>query len=393
MFAFPLVSVVLICSQAASEFEIRTIGRAIRSARLDAMTADGSLTIAGEKTAAGEWYSLRRSPGILPDWPRLPHVELVNGDRIRGTVTEADGDLLRLKLAIPGKEQVVRFPLSALRVAWLARRPIDDPAWLTAPRKRDVFQSRNGDLSTGAMTAIDVERGVVRYQSDGKEHQLDLSRIAAVGFNTDLARARKPKGPYYRITLLDGSRLSVLSMARDSSTWIAQTLFKDSIRIAHEQVVSVDVEQGRCVWLSDLKPDSYQYHSFDGEQHSWSPDRNANGDALRLKWPDGESTFDRGVGLHAECTITYALAGKYSRFEALAGLDARTGIRGEAILSIQVDGKEQALTGGGKLTFAGGPLAVSVDVKGAKALKITVRRGNGGHVQDQVNLAEARLVP
>ena len=62
-------------------------------------------------------------------------------------------------------------------------------------------------------------------------------------------------------------------------------------------------------------------------------------------------------------------------------------------MTIHVDGKEQELPGGGKLTIAGGPVAVRLDVKAAKELKIIVRQASGGNVQDHVNLAEARLIP
>jgi len=157
--------------------------------------------------------------------------------------------------------------------------------------------------------------------------------------------------------------------------------------------VSVDVDQGKVVSIADVKPLKYQYHPFEGEEHSWAADRSVAGRAMTLKTPAGESNFDRGVGLHAECTVTYALAGKYRRFESLAGLDARTGIRGDAVLAVLVDGKEQPLPGGGRLTTAGGPIAVSVNVSGAKELTVVARRGAGGNVQDHVNLAEARLVP
>jgi hypothetical protein len=342
---------------------------------------------------AADWYCLRRAAAAQPDWPRAAHVELVIGDRIRGTVVSADGDALRLRLELPGKEQFMRIPLSALRVAWLGRRPADDPAWLNAPRKRDVIQLHSGDLATGILSSVDADRNTVRFQSEGKDREQELARVAAIGFNTDLARIRRPKGRYYRLTLTDGTRLSALTIAFNGTDWNVQSFFKDSIRIPALQLLSVDVEQGKATWLSDIKPAAYQYQTFDGEQHAWSPDRCVSGDALRLQTPAAESTYDRGIGLYSGSTITYALNGKYSRFEALAGLDSRTGIKGDALLSIHVDGKEQELLGGGKLTIAGGPIAVRLDVKGAKELKIIVRRGKGGNVQDHVNLVEARLIP
>jgi hypothetical protein len=377
----------------STNFEVRLLADKPRTANLQALASDGTITVAGVKIVGDEWYSVRRSPGLLPPWPRGPHIELVNGDRITGTVVSADGDSLRLSLPVRGPEQIVRIPLSALRAAWITRRPEDDPAWLFAPRKRDVIQSRNGDLTLGAIAGIDPDRKLIRYQAEGKEQQLPLSRIATIGFNTDLARARRPKGQFYRLTLSDGTRLSATDVSFDGTTWSVQTLFKDSIRIPASNLISIDKEQGNTAWLSDLKPTDYQYQSFGDETFNWSADRSVSGDALRLKTAAGESTFDRGIGLHAECSITFSLAGKYKRFETLTGLDARSGMRGDAVIAITVDGKEQSLDGKGRLTFAGGPIAINLDVTGAKELKIAIRNGNGGNVQDHVDLAEARLVP
>ena len=382
--------------RAGSDFEVRTLAGEPAVGAVRSLAADGSLEVGDRTIAPGEWYSVRRANVPLPAWPRLPHAELNSGDRVVGTVAGGDGDAIRLRLGVPGRdEQVVRFPLSAVRAVWLTARPATDgePEWLTGPRKRDLFLARNGDSAAGALTAIDPTANAVHFQADGKDHRLELSKLAAIGFNTDLARARRPKGPFYRLTLTDGTRLSAQAVAFDGRMWVATTLFKDAVQIPADQLVSVDVEQGKVAYLSDLRPAKYQYQTFDGEQYTWAADRCVTGRALTLRMADGESTFDRGIGLHAECTVTYSLGGKYRRFEALAGLDARSGTRGDAVLAVSVDGREQSLPAGGRLTGGAGGIAVRVDVTGAKELTITVRRGAGGNVQDYVDLAEARLVP
>lgn len=389
-----LTALLILCGQTSAQFEVRLVAGGSRAVSIKAIAGDGALSLEGGARIAGsDWYSVRRLPGVLPPWPRSPHIELVGGDRIAGAMVGADGDSVRWLLPLRGPEQAIRLPISAVRVAWLVRGPDEDPAWLIATRKRDVIQTRNGDLTLGALTGMDEQRKTLQYQADGKDQQLALSRIAAIGFNTDLARLRRPKGVYYRVTLIDGTRLSAANVTFDGTTWTAQTLFKDTVRLPAERLTSIDMEQGGLTWLSTVKPVDYQYHSFDGEQHSWSVDRSVTGESLRLRTEHGESTFDRGIGLHAECAITYSLGGKYKRFEALAGLDARTGMKGDATILVKVDGKDQKLERKGRLTLIGGPIAINLDVTGAKELKIEIHRANGSNVQDHVNLVEARLMP
>jgi len=392
-----LIFVLIICAaDPRPEFELKVIVGQPLIGSPTSVKADGTVTIADDKvTAVGDWYSLRRIGTVMPPWPKSAHVEFNNGDRVRGTIAGADGDALQLTLSLPGTpDQLLRFPLSSLRAIWFRNREDDsDPAWLAAPRKRDAFLSRNGDLTFGAFSGIDAGKSQLRYEVDGKARELSLSKLTAIGFNPDLARSRRPKGPFYRLILADGTRLSAVSIAFDGHVWTAETLFKESIKIPADRLISADVEQGKTVYLSALKPTKYEYRSFDGEDYSWIADRSVAGQVMRFKTADGESTFDRGVGLHAQCTITYALAGKFRRLETLAGLDARSGVRGDAELAISLDGKAVKLPKGGRLTQPGGPLGVHIDVTGAKEMTIAVRKGNGGIVQDHINLAEAILVP
>ena len=393
MLAISILFASSICSNPTVEFEIRAADGKPRTGTVASLAFNGTLVLdGGASIAAGPWYSIRRTNRPLPPWPQAAHVELTNGDRVVGSVVTADGDAIIFAPTL-APERTLRFPLSALRVVWNSRPDDREPAWLNAPRRRDVILSRNGDLASGSLISIDRASNRIRLQVEGKDQELELSKVAAIGFNTDLARVRRAKGPFFRLVLADGTRLSASSVSFDGKAWKATTLFSDSLSMPAEQIVSIDVEQGMAVLLSQQKPTKYQYQSSDGESVSWTADRCVSGAPLRLKTALGESTFDRGIGLHSECTITYALAGKYRRFEASVGLDARTGTRGDAVLAVLVDGKERELPRGGRLVFSEGPLALQLDVTGAKELTIVVRPGRGGTVQDHVNLVDALLIP
>src|SRR5207244_5431509 len=104
------------------------------------------------------------------------------------------------------------------------------------------------------------------------------------------------------------------------------------------------------------------------------------------------STYDKGIGLHSESRLTYALNRNYQWFESLVGLDDQTGRRGSVLIEVLVDGKPQALGNAEELTRPGGPRPIRVNVAGGKDLTLVVKFGRFGDVEDHVDWADARLI-
>jgi hypothetical protein len=95
--------------------------------------------------------------------------------------------------------------------------------------------------------------------------------------------------------------------------------------------------------------------------------------------------------MHSASRLTYDLAGGYEWFEALVGLDDRTGRQGSVRVAVLVDGRPQE-AGDGDLAGCGPPRPLRVRVAGARELTLVVRFGCRGDVQDHVDWAEARLI-
>jgi hypothetical protein len=142
------------------------------------------------------------------------------------------------------------------------------------------------------------------------------------------------------------------------------------------------------VFLSDLKPKSYQHTPFLDVSWPLVNDAAVSGRPLRV----AGGTYDKGLGTHSQCRITYTLDGGYRWFEALAGLDDVSGKRGRARVGVFVDGKEQDLGHAKELSAKNGPLPIRVDVKKAGELTLVVRFGRYGDVEAHVNWADARLI-
>src|SRR5262249_54948274 len=144
------------------------------------------------------------------------------------------------------------------------------------------------------------------------------------------------KPPYMRVALTQGSRLTLTGVSCDGKRLMGHTPYGIEVRIALDDIASVLVFSDRVAYLSDVKPAKVELTSYlPGESSSVRNDRSAAGNSLML----GGQAYDKGLGTPSGTRITYPLDGKYARFEAIVGLDDRTGKKGSVRVRIVVDGK------------------------------------------------------
>jgi hypothetical protein len=356
-----------------------------------------SVHLGGDKpatVAAGDLVCLRRPDVPLPPLPAREQLVFFNGDRIPCRVVKlADERVTFGPPAELGADKEVSAPVSALALLWLAApEDADQPDRVrrrlaSGKRARDTVVLRNGDALEGIVTALDAD--TVSVEVEKKAAGVARGRVAAVAFSTDLATPLRPKGAFARAVLASGCRVSLASAAcADGKTLTGTTLFGPAVRIPLDQLVSLSVFQGRAVYLSDLKPLKVEQVPFLGVSWPFVADGSVAGRDLRT----GGDAYDKGLGTHSECRLTYDVSAGYDRFEARVGLDDATGKEGSVRVKVLVDGKAQDLGGDRELTARNGPWDVRVPVKGAKELTLVVEFGSRGDVGDHVDWADARLV-
>lgn len=353
--------------------------------------------IIGEARArvdGGDLISIRRADVAVPAPPTGPQAILTNGDRLPGAAGTLTGARLAFMPSLGGGGEIA-LPVPALSVLWLdnpadAARPERLRQRLLAERRtKDLVWLKNGDQLQGSLLRLDGQTIVIEVER--AETKVDRAKVAVIALNNELPRSLKPAGSYGFMVLANGGRLGVAGVQADATALTAKTLFGETLKVPLEQVVALDIFHGKAVYLSDLKPKAYQYVPFlDAKEPalSWSADRNVAGDDLRL----GQSTFVKGLGMHSESRITYALDGGYRRFEALVGIDPGADPRAEVRINILVDGKPRAWGWDKELTVRTGPKDARVDVTGARELTLAVEHGQLPFVGGRVNWADARLV-
>ncbi|HMF18726.1 MAG TPA: NPCBM/NEW2 domain-containing protein [Gemmataceae bacterium] len=386
---------------ASAAFILHTTEGKNFSGPLAKLTAEGAIRLGGEQpilVPGQEVVSLRRALP-LPDYPKKNVVILTNGDRI-----PLDPDPIRLEegrlffhvaspLVGPGG-QGVKVPRGFVAVLWLAPPSGTDAdllarSLLTGTRKQDVLLLANGDRVEGKVTAIDSAKGCTVLAGQ-REVKVAFGQLAAIAFNTELQARFRPLKTYSHVVLAKGGRLSFASLQLDAdkNRLEGKTLFGARLEFPLTHLVAVEPRLGPVVFLSDIKPKSYQHTPFLDVSWPLVTDAAVSGRPLRL----AGSTFDKGLGTHSQCRVNYALDGGYRWFQALVGLDERSGKRGRVRISVLVDGKEQDLGCNKELTAKDAPLPVRIDVRKARELTLLVRFGSFGDVEGHVNWADARLI-
>ncbi len=354
----------------------------------------------GGSVPKGELLSLRRADLPLPAWPEGLQAILADGTRLAGKLsngTDRAVTLTRGRVLEPVASPT--FSFGSIDVLWLTKPPVGTPtdpakySWLPKPRKKDVLLLKSGDTIIGTLDRFEEGGNIIRFQPEGKKDSgpVDSASVAAVAFDPSLSRTKPSKTPIAAVTLADGSRLRFASATSDGKSFKGRLVAGGMLEVPLDEVVSIDVLQGKATYLSDLKPKSSKVEPFLETAWPWAANRSVKENPLRLATHRGEETFDRGLGTHPKTTLVYDLGGKYRWFEAVVGLDSVTGKRGRAAVRVLVDGKDMSVPGLAELTAAA-VVPVSIDVTKAKELTLTVDFGPTGDVQADVNWADARVV-
>jgi hypothetical protein len=378
----------------APPFVLRTLdGKSITGAPTS-LSADGKLSVQSQELTTfplTEIQWLRRADRALPGPPRTAYLLFANGDRLPAQLLSADGERVRIRTSEIWAGQPSELPLSELCGYWHAppnsMENQEQIQWAFEHEKpaRDRFLLRNGDRLEGVWGKLHDARFEVTV--NGKVESVLSAQLAAVSLFPALSRRNKELRSVARLTLADGSRITVdrLEMSTSGDLRVhAACGLNGSIPLV--AVISIEPLSERVIYLSDLPPQSEKATPFLDVQWPLVRDGNAARTWLRV---DGQ-VFDKGLGMHGAGEIVYLVDRKYRALEAVVGLDERAGRLGQARVRIVVDGEEKwvspVLRGGEKA------LPVRVEISGATRISLRVDESRGGGVQCHVDWAEARLL-
>lgn len=148
------------------------------------------------------------------------------------------------------------------------------------------------------------------------------------------------------------------------------------------------VTVSHLVYLSDL-----DWKSATNGWGTIGKDVSIDGNKLTLRNEDGsKTTYDKGLGVHAESTIIYDLSEYeyYNTFESYIGVDQEMVANSSLGFEVYLDGEK--VFESPVMNVNSPNQHISIDITGKKELKIVVNDGGNGNGSDHADWADAKLL-
>ncbi|WP_413754302.1 NPCBM/NEW2 domain-containing protein [Streptomyces sp. R-74717] len=147
-------------------------------------------------------------------------------------------------------------------------------------------------------------------------------------------------------------------------------------------VTTADSGNGQRVDLSDLT-----WSDARSDFGTLRKDRSVDGNPIRLNG----TAYAKGIGTHANSTVTYTLNGAYSRFQSDVGVDDEVSANSTVRFEVWGDGTKLYETPA-VMTSASPTRSIDVSIKGVKSLVLKVTDAGDGINSDHADWAGAKLL-
>jgi hypothetical protein len=155
-------------------------------------------------------------------------------------------------------------------------------------------------------------------------------------------------------------------------------------------VVFIQSLDGPIVYLSDLEGADYRHVPYLKIGWPFTRDRNVLGESIVVRG----RRYLKGIGMHSASRLTYRFDKGYQRFDAAVAIDDSAKGRGSVQFGVYLlrGGKWDEAYKSEMVRGNEAPQPISVDLKGASGLTLTVDYADRGDELDHAVWLDARLV-
>jgi hypothetical protein len=192
----------------------------------------------------------------------------------------------------------------------------------------------------------------------------------------------------------DGSRFRGALRALDAGRLEIESTILGTIAIPEVHRTTLELLLDRVVYLSDREPKRVEEGLPFSEYFPWrwQRDRNVLGGPLRI----GRETYRKGIGVHAQSSLTFAIEPGDLVFRADVGIDVigrpieDHPEAGSVRFVVLLDGEEAWRSA--DVDWSSPPVPVEVPLAGRSELTLLVEMGLGLHVLDRADWGDARIL-
>ena len=412
----------------------QTLAGTVRAGLIKGWDSDQALTLEPHQPPARDDQSGESTGRAerIQDWHDLRYLERVAGPRPRKK-TNAIG--WQIELRPVGRVYGERLQLSDERLSWeligggrfevpidqVIRLRRDTPEaskvkWVTAAVDQDrvLFRAEDREQVADGLVS-ELRDGQLVFSFDGRETRIPEERLVALVLASPAVVAAADREATsgrdeqavsehvvtYQVTLRGGQRLQAHSWkwlvpqvppaTRNESAASPATGMQLKLAGGGEGLVSwddverIEVQGGRLVPLSDLKPESYEHRPLVTARRDYGRDVSLDGRSLQI----AKQSYRRGISMPGPARLSYELRGAYETFAAAIGIDDETAGRGDAVFVLKLDDREVY-----RERCRGGEAAkpVRLSVAGARQLTLEILPGEHLELSDHANWADAHLI-
>lgn len=379
--AVVFAAAIFLVSRVSAEYQLTLLdGRQLKSAEV-AIAKNGDISAAG----VSETLNLTDVQSIsIADIKPVDAgiiLNLVGGGHLNATSFTIADDKCQVEPYF-GRQTVI--PLENVRaVRFDSKNPTEafSAAVVQPSAESDrLFIKANGQTQAISGLIESMSNAEVKFEWQGKNRTMPRTQFYGVAF----AQAPETSKPLFRASLVDGSVL-LGKFSELTKTDLNMTVGTTKISVPIEQVGQFELRSDRVQYLSDIEKIEAIENTVVAFPKKFSRDRSVSGAPLQI----GKQRFAKGIGVHANSRLTFALDGRAQQFVALVGLDAAAGGKGDCVFRVEVDGSEVF-----SKRIKGNELAAEVRLELADANELTliVEAGENLDLADHADWANARII-
>ena len=387
----------LICTAATKAGELHTLANKTLAGELVSVSDKEVVLRSGAaeiKTPVGEILNIElQRDAPLPSGVKYSDIELIDGTLLHCGKYVVKGKEIELTLA--GSEQKFTIPLTllsyllndahepAIRQEWLekfvARKGNQD---VLAIRPEGVFNGLEGTLGDTANAKGEIP---FEYDSGGSSKKRAIDPLKAQGLLFIRSLPANAPAPLCKVFDINQNVVLASKLELGVNNFSITTVAGARIEYPRQAVARLDYSNDKVVFLSDLKPAELVEKSKQGRKDTVRMNRNLdNNNPIELD----DQVYTKGLAMHAYAEVVYNLDGKYQKFDAVLGMDAKVGGNGKPLVTIEADG---AKLFSDTVTRKDKRRELSFPIKGVKQLRIVVSSSSLFDFGDHVDLANAKL--